>query len=66
MSKIPVEKIVTDKFCKIVEKHGNGKWALDELEYLIFEAYRGEFENLCEDDQWAVRHVIDAYKKIYG
>lgn len=61
-----VEKRITNAFLKIVEKHGNGKWAKDELNYLIFEVHRGEFEKLSDLDKEAVRHTMDAYDKIYG
>lgn len=61
-----VEKRITDAFLKIVEKHGNGKWAKDELNYLVFEVHKGEFEKLSEEDKDAVRRVMNAYDKIYG
>lgn len=60
-----IELSILNKFVKILKKHSNPIWAYDELEYLIFVKHVDLFNALNEDDQWEVRTVMIALKKIY-
>ena len=61
---VPVEKILSDKYLEIMERHNNSKWAYDELHYLVYDAYIGEYNNLSESDKKDVNHFMDSLCKI--
>lgn len=35
-----IEKELMNKFDEIMEKHNNPRWAVNELEHLVYEKYR--------------------------
>lgn len=61
-----IEKTLSDAFLKILEKHNNPEWSYKELNWLVFDKYKNEFYNLSQENQWNVRHFMDALYKIHG
>lgn len=61
-----LEQLLQWKFMEIVQKHGNGKWALDELQWLIYEKHREEFNNLPEEDKYVVCMYIANLMRLHG
>lgn len=57
-------KRVTDGFYHILEKHNNPQWAIDELEWLIFQAHRGEYEQLNFDEKHELHHCMNVLKQV--
>ena len=61
-----IEKALLNKFMEIVQKHGNGKWALDELQWLIYEKHKEEFNKLSDEDKYIVYMYIANLKRLHG
>lgn len=57
-------KKVTDGFYDILLKHNNPQWAIEELEYLIYEVHRGEYEQLSYDEQRELFHCMNVLKQV--
>jgi hypothetical protein len=49
-----------------VEKHGNCKWALDELEWLIYDKYKAFYDDLPEEDKFIIGRYISSLRKLHG
>ena len=60
-----IENKIINKFMDILSKHSNPVWAYDEIDYLIFNKHKDELYKLNEEDQWEVRTIMIALKKIY-
>jgi len=56
---------ITSKFIEIMARHMNPVWALEELDYLIYDKYASEFYNLSEEEQWEVRSCMMSLDKVY-
>lgn len=56
----PIEIKLRDRYLEIVEKHGNGLWALEELVWEVYDKHIDEYEALNEDD----KYVLNMYMKV--
>lgn len=63
---ILIEKLLSDAFLKIVEKHGNQTWAREELEWWVYEKEVYKYRCLSEEDRRIVDGYFSALKKIHG
>ena len=61
-----IEKELMNKFDEIMEKHNNPRWAVNELEHLVYEKYRNLYEQLDNNDKEVVNHCFRVMRKIYG
>lgn len=61
-----LERNLEAMFLGLLEKHGNPKWAREELDWIIFVEQGEHFERLDESDQWIVRNYLDGLKKVHG
>lgn len=61
-----LERNLEAMFLGLLEKHGNPKWAREELDWIIFVEQGEIFENLSEHEQWIVRNYLDGLKKVHG
>ena len=61
-----LEKLLFDKFCELLQKHSIPKYAVDELDWLVFVKYGDKFWALSENDQIEVRMYIETLRKIHG
>lgn len=59
------EQQILNAFLKIYNCHHNAVWAYETLEYLIFIEHAKEFYQLTEEEQWEIRNLMGAIKKIY-
>lgn len=59
------EKQILDAFLKIYSYHHNAIWTYETLDYMIFVEHAKEFYQLTEDEQWEIRNLMGALKKIY-
>ena len=50
---------------KIYNYHHNAVWAYETLDYMIFIEHSKEFYQLTEEEQWEIRNLMGALKKIY-
>ena len=61
----PVEAKIRNKFLEIVKKHGNGKWAQEELSWLIYIKHIDEYESLNEEDKFTLNMFMNAIRSLY-
>ena len=61
-----LEKILEQMFMDILSKHGDPKWALEELEWKVFVEMADQFEKLQPDEEWEVRNYLGALNKLHG
>ena len=61
-----LEKLLYDKFCELLQKHSIPKYAVDELDWLLFVKHGDKFWALSENDQIEVRMYIETLRKIHG
>lgn len=61
----PVEAKIRNKFLDIVKKHGNGKWAFEELEWLVYIEHVDEYEAMNEDDKFLMNVFMKAFRSLY-
>ena len=59
------EQQILDAFLKIYNYHHNAMWACETLDYMIFVEHAKEFYQLTEEEQWEIRDLMVALKKIY-
>lgn len=56
----PIEIKLRNRYLEIVEKHGNGLWALEELVWEVYDKHIDEYEALSSDD----KYVLNMYMKV--
>lgn len=55
-------KKLTDCYFKILEKHDNPKWSIDELSYLVYDVHKEEYLQLNDDEKWQVNHLMEVLR----
>lgn len=53
-------KQITDAYYRILDKHDNHKWALDELNWLIYDVNRDRYNNL----EWFEKEDVELVMNI--
>jgi hypothetical protein len=61
----PIEAKLRNAFLKIVEKHGNGYWAFEELEWKVYVEHIDEYEAMNEDDKFHMNVFMKAFRSLY-
>ena len=61
----PIEAKLRNAFLKIVEKHGNGSWAFDELEWKVYVEHIDDYEAMNEDDKFHTNVFMRAFRSLY-
>ena len=61
----PVQIAARDEFLKIVTQHGNGKWAFEELEWKLYVDNIDKYEELSEDDKFALNTYMISFRSLY-
>jgi hypothetical protein len=61
----PIEAKLRMKFLDIVKKHGNGQWAFEELEWLVYVENIDEYEAMDEDDKIRLNVFMRAFRSLY-
>ena len=60
-----LEKLLFDKFVELLHQHEKPIYALHHLDWLVFVEHKDEFFALSEEEQWEIRNLMGAIKKIY-
>ena len=61
----PVQIAAREGFLKIVEKHGNGKWAFEELEYKVYVEHIDDYEVLSEKEKYDLNTFMISFRSLY-
>lgn len=61
----PIEAKMRHRFLEIAKKHGNGKWAFEELEWLVYVEEINEYEKLSEEEKWILNSFMRAFRSLY-
>ena len=61
----PSEIAIREEYLEIVRKHGNGRWAFDELEWKIYVDRAEEYESMSEDEKFIVNFYMMAFRSLY-
>ena len=61
----PIEIYVRDLYLQIVQKHGNGKWAFEELEWEIYVKGIDSYEAMSRDDKIILNLYMKAFRSLY-
>lgn len=61
----PIEAKLRRKFLDIVKKHGNGQWAFEELEWLVYVEHIDDYEAMDEDDKIHLNVFMRAFRSLY-
>ena len=60
-----LQKMIREKYMEIVEKHGNGKWAFDELEWWLYVQNIDMYESFSEEEQWEINTYMQSFRSLY-
>ena len=61
----PIEAKLRMKFLDIVKKHGNGQWAFEELEWLVYVENIDGYEAMDEEDKIHLNVFMKAFRSLY-
>ena len=61
----PIEAKMRMKFLDIVKKHGNGLWAFEELEWLVYVDGIDEYEAIIKEDKWVLNIFMRSFRSLY-
>lgn len=56
----PIEIKIRTRYLEIIQKHGNGLWALEELTWEIYDKHVDEYNALSEDE----KYILNMYMKV--
>ena len=61
----PIEEKIRTRYLQLVDKHGVGKWAFDELEWEIYVKNIDAYEALSEDEKLILNAYMFAFRSLY-
>lgn len=61
-----IKKVIDVKFLAIMKRHHNAVWAIQELEWLIFDKHRNLYEALSDENKKDVQDYMTALKLLHG
>ena len=61
----PVQIAARDGFLRLVQKHGNGKWAFEELEWLLYVQNIDAYESLSEEEKFDLNTFMISFRSLY-
>lgn len=61
----PIEARLVVKFLEIAKKHGNGLWAFEELEWLVYIENIDKYESLDEEEKFILNSFMKAFRSLY-
>ena len=56
----PIEIKIRTRYLEIIQKHGNGLWALEELTWEIYDKHVDKYNALSEDE----KYILNMYMKV--
>lgn len=60
-----ITDILKEHFIRIVSKHNNPTWARQELEWLVYNKYKDEYDKLNDKQQFEVDLFFSALHKVH-
>lgn len=61
-----IKQVIDVKFLAIMKRHHNAVWAIQELEWLIYDKHRYLYDKLSEEYKQDVNDYITALKLLHG
>ena len=61
----PLEAEMRMKFLNLVKKHGNGLWAFEELEWLVYVVEIDRYESLSEEEKYVLNLFMRSFRSLY-
>lgn len=61
----PLELKLRNRYLEIVQQHGNGLWAIDTLEWEVYNKYKEQYEALNEDEKYIVNLFMKTLACLY-
>jgi len=61
----PIEQKVRGRYLQLVDKHGVGKWAFDELEWEIYVKNIDAYEALSDEEKIILNNYMFAFRSLY-
>lgn len=61
----PLEIMVRDRFLELVKKHGNGIWAFEELEWIIYINEIDKYEALSNEEKFILDLYMRSFRSLY-
>ena len=61
----PIEVKLRDRYLEIVQKHGNGLWALEELVWEVYDEHIDDYEKLNEEDKYILNMYMRVLRSLY-
>ena len=61
----PIELKLRDRYLQIVQKHGNGLWALEELVWEVYDKHVDEYEALNEEEKYILNMYMRVLRSLY-
>ena len=61
----PIEIKIRNRYLEIVQKHGNGLWALEELVWEIYDKHIDDYEALSNEDKYILNSYMKVLRSLY-
>ena len=61
----PIEEKIRTRYLQLVDKHGVGLWAFDELEWEIYIKSIDEYEALSQEEKYILNAYMFAFRSLY-
>ena len=61
----PVQVAARDAFLQLVKKHGNGMWAIEELNWLIYTKHKDRYNALNEQEKYDLDMFMKSFTSLY-
>lgn len=61
----PIEEKIRHRYLQLVDKHGNGRWGFDELEWEIYVKNINAYEALSEEEKLVLNTYMFAFRSLY-
>lgn len=61
----PIEEKIRTRYLQLVDKHGVGLWAFDELEWEVYVKSIDEYEALSQEEKDILNAYMFAFRSLY-
>lgn len=60
-----LQKMLKETFLQMVAKHGNGRWAYEELEWWLYERDKDWYNSFNEDQKHELESYMISFRNFY-
>lgn len=60
-----IKRVLKNKMIEFSQKHGNGKWAYEELEWWLYETQQKNLAMLNEDEMFEINTFMNSFRSLY-